>query len=1286
MFLYRTINRFLEVFMENSLEDLFRSDYMPHGHCYLWKPEILWLNVSSDLLIALSYFTIPLAIYYFVKNRPGLEFKGVFMLFSWFILLCGLTHLYSIYVIWNGAYGIHGLLKATTAIVSAMTAYVSFKSIPKALAIPSFAEFKLVSDENNQRKIEKIEFENMRQQEILLRESTESAHVGIFVVDQDSNIMVANDAATKIFGYQKEELESYKLETVLDVELQGRHRTFVKNFIDGEVPEKLMANNRLVYGLTKNGKRVPIEVRLNKRIYKNEPCVFASFLDITERLSVQQALEDSELTNRSIVESLPQGLHVYKLKQGELVLASYNEAACKILKTDHENLVNKRIEDAFPNVKDTDLPKIYKDIAKNGGTYSQEAMTYTDGNISGTFALQCIQSIRDTAIVLFEDITEKREAELALRAKDNFIKSAFDTAITGVYIYDIEEQQIDFLNQSFTHITGYSLPELQNLDLKGFAALFAPGDWQRMESHLRLLEVKSEPDSSEELEYRFKCKDGSIINCLSRVRGLEYTEQGKLKKFVGSFLDITQLSQMQDNLLEAKELAEKANLAKTEFLANMSHEIRTPMNAIIGLTDLILDMPLGDKQKDYLQKVQSSSKSLLKILNDILDYSKMEAGKLQIVVEPFSFESLLNETTDLFSLLCEEKQLELKVDVEPDMDLWFEGDSLRISQILNNLVGNAIKFTHQGYVKIKASQLNKDGDMFVKIAVEDTGIGMTQEQSDHLFESFTQADNSIIRKYGGSGLGLSICKSLANLMGGTIECTSKKNEGSTFSLQIPLTPVKLDVISEQLQLKPMKTLIVDDNVQTVEFLVNTLVSWDFSVDSCYSAERALELIEASVHNDPYDLLIVDWRMPEIDGVELINEINERATFKALEANLFIVLITAFGKEHAIKSGAMMLSDRIIEKPIRANTLKHELYHLQNNQSKSTTSAAANDFSNKPVYRGKTVLVVEDNLTNQIVAIEYLKRFGLSVLTATNGQEAVNILGNNHVDLVLMDLHMPIMDGYTATRQIRQTQGLEALPIYAMSAAVMQSDIERVKLAEMDGHIAKPVDMENLSKVINSALGTTSSVPLPKPQNHYAESPLQPKGFDVDKALKLCGNDITAYEKILVGFLTDYTDKASQIGEYIQNQQFEQLITIAHNLSAAAGSIGASELQKLAKEIDQDYQKSSIVEPNKAEQLAIRLEQAIASIAQVLPERALPQSPEQSVDTNKKIETLEALQKLLKGNKFISVDSLHQNMPNVSRTLNKEHYSLLITFLAKLDYSAAIKMIEDELTTLKNQSE
>lgn len=1194
--------------------------------------------------------------------------------------------MYSIYVIWHGAYGIHGLLKAGTAIVSAMTAYVCFKSIPKALAIPSFAEFKLLSDENNQRKIEKIELENMRQQETLLRESTESAHVGIFVVDKNSNIMVANDAATKIFGYKKEELESSKLETVLQNELKSQHDSLVKSFIDGNVSERFMANNRLVYGLTKTGVRVPIEVRLNKRIFKNEPCVFASFLDITERLRVQQALQDSELTNRSIVESLPQGLHVFKLIDGELVLTSYNEAAGKILKTDHKELVNKRIEEAFPNVKDTNLPSIYKNIAQNGGTYSEETIVYNDANVKGIFDIQCIQSIRDTAIVLFEDVTEKREAELALRAKDNFIKSAFDTAITGVYIYDIQDQQFDFINKSFSNITGYRLSELQELDINGFAALFVDGDWQRMETHLSLLSVKSELDLSEELDYRFKCKDDGIIHCLSRVRGLEYTEQGNLKKFVGSFLDITQLKQMQDNLLEAKELAEKANLAKSEFLANMSHEIRTPMNAVIGLTDLILDMPLGDKQKDYLQKVQNSSKSLLKILNDILDYSQMEAGKLKIVVEPFSFESLLTETTDLFALLCEEMRLDLKVDIDPDMDLWFEGDALRISQILNNLVGNAIKFTHKGYVKISASQFEKDNTHFLRIVVEDTGIGMTKEQTAHLFESFTQADNSIIRKYGGSGLGLSICRSLANLMGGTIGCISKKDEGTTFTIQIPLTPVNLDVISTQINLRPMKTLVVDDNVQTVDYLVNTLRAWNFSVDSCYSAERALQMLEVSVHREPYELLIVDWRMPDTDGIALLKEINKSPSLKTIKSSLSILLVTAYGKKHAITSGALPICDRVIEKPIMSTNLKHELYQLQTNQPKNTTTSVDDKFNHINEYSEKTVLVVEDNLTNQIVATEYLKRFGVNILCANNGQEAIKVLENNDVDLVLMDLHMPIMDGYTATRQIRQNQRFANLPIFAMSAAVMQSDIERVKLAEMDGHIAKPVDLHKLAEVIKSTLGSTSSVFIPEPQDQYTETPLQPKGFDVSKALALCGNNNRAYEKILSGFLIDYAHKREQIGEYMQSQQFDKLRTIAHNLSSAAGSIGASELQELAKHIDQEYQQSEKVEPNMVEQLAIRLEQAISAIRQVLPERALPPETESLLDPSEKITALNELQKSLEDNKFISASSLYQTMPNVSRSISSGQYSLLTSFIDRLDYSSALNIIEVELKALTSNKD
>lgn len=527
--------------MKETLESLFRSDYMPHGHCYWWKPEILWLNVVSDTLIALAYFSIPIALYYFIKKRQDLEFRGIFILFSLFILFCGITHIISIFVIWQGAYGLHGLAKLATAIVSCITAYKLFKAIPTALTIPSPKALKILYERANKEEMERVKLESQKHQDFMLRESTDNAHMGILVLAVDGTILVANRTACNIFEDTKENIEGKNINIFLLETDKSDSAQEIKAFFNLESAAKHKVVEHVVKGSVKTCSEVPIEMNLNRRSYANENLIFASFEDISSRLMQQQALSESETFTRNIIDSLPIGMHVFTLKDDELYLTNYNRAAVNILGIVHTPLLGKKIEEAFPDTVNTPVIEAYKTIATEGGTWKNETVEYSDNKIAGMFDVTCFQSSVNTAVVLFEDISEKYQAQQALHEKERFIEAAFDASITGCYIYNLEKQTTEYINTTYTRITGYSLADLNVLTDQEFLELVHKDDRKAVLEHVNKLTDLSTQEKVLKVEYRFKHKNGEWTWCLSQDIVLERNDNGKAIRFMGSFLDISGL-------------------------------------------------------------------------------------------------------------------------------------------------------------------------------------------------------------------------------------------------------------------------------------------------------------------------------------------------------------------------------------------------------------------------------------------------------------------------------------------------------------------------------------------------------------------------------------------------------------------------------------------------------------------------------------------------------------------------------------------------------------------------
>ncbi len=713
----------------------------------------------------------------------------------------------------------------------------------------------------------------------------------------------------------------------------------------------------------------------------------------------------------------------------------------------------------------------------------------------------------------FQTADSERQAVLDAATQLSFIATGLDGTI-------------ELFSKGASTLLGYSPREM--VDKRNILSLHLPEELDHygkkvsgvLNSNLHDMKVFDQfvkQKRSQAQEWFYVCKDGEYLPVSLSITSL-YNPDGRVVGYLFTAMDMTLQKKMEHALIQSKVLAESANASKGDFLARMSHEIRTPMNGIIGMASLLQKTALEPKQHNYVEKLLGSANTLLGLINDILDFSKIDAGKLQLEEVPFDLGDVLGNIANVVGMQAEEKGLEFLFHIDSEVSYNLIGDPLRLGQVLMNLASNAVKFTNKGEIVISVIvEEHQQNELTLRFTVRDSGIGLQEEQTQNLFSAFSQADDSITRKYGGTGLGLAICKQLTGLMGGRIWVESELGKGSDFTFTAKFRTSPETQESEQRPpelLQGFRALVVDDNEAARDVLSSILTSFHIDVDTAIDGKSAITFLEkATQQGTPYDVVLLDWIMPGIDGIETARRIKAKASLAKVPAML---MVTANGREEAYLEAGQVGLNGFLLKPVYASVIYNTLLDIFGIEAISGPRTVKEKTRPEDLekIKGADILLVDDNTINQEVATEFLKDVGVVVTIASNGEECLEILKNTSFDLILMDIQMPVMDGLEATRRIRQERQFKDVPIIAMTAHAMTGDREKSLAAGMNEHITKPINQTALYQALQQWIPEKQSPsPANTPHNEpaatreeYVKLPSMP-GIDQHKALQVLGNKI-----------------------------------------------------------------------------------------------------------------------------------------------------------------------------------
>ncbi len=886
------------------------------------------------------------------------------------------------------------------------------------------------------------------------------------------------------------------------------------------------------------------------------------------------------------------------------------------------------------------------------------------------------------------DITDRKQSENRIAEKQATIMALINSIPDLIFFKNPEGVYLG-CNNAFGQLIGH-LPKdvINKSDYELFPKEVA--DFFREKDTSMLASLQSQTNE-EWVTY----PDGRSV-LLETLKAPFWGKDGKLLGILGISRDTTERKKAEDEIRQAKELAEEATKTKSDFLANMSHEIRTPMNAIIGMSYLALQTNLDKKQRNYVEKVNRAGENLLGIINDILDFSKIEAGKMSMEKADFYLEDVLDHLSNLVGMKTEDKGLELLFNINHDVPTLLTGDSLRLGQVLVNLSNNAVKFTESGEIIVGIEKVSEENDeVELHFWVKDTGIGMTKEQCGKMFQSFSQADASTTRKYGGTGLGLVISKNLVELMNGKIWVESEVGKGSIFHFHAKFglhsNPKNQRMFSPD-ELYSIKILVVDDNSSAREILSTMASSSGIKVETTSSGNQALELVSISESmKEPFDLILMDWKMPGLDGIDTTLKLQENEKTKSIP----VILVTAYSQDEALTLANQrgVKIQNILAKPFTESALLNAIGFALNIgyvESLNQDSLDTNYTESMEKLNGAKILLVEDNEMNQELALELLQQARIEVTVAHNGREAVEIvLSDVEFDGVLMDCQMPIMDGYTATREIKKNHKFKDLPIIAMTANAMAGDKEKVLEAGMCDHIGKPLNVGKMFSTIAKWVTPKSAKPndtqktLPKKETQTQDMDSKDQlpeypGIDVKAGLNISMNKVSLYTKLLVKFRDGQGEFETLFTNAKADPDPDARQRTAHTLKGTAGNVGAKGVQKLAGELEKLCKENASEEEIQAcFQLVLKeLRPVIEGLKSVNTDGRNPEDSHQSISKAELDNTMEKLKTLLEDSDSEAGDLLNDLLTKLGNSSLSNSLKPLAKVVDDFDFDKALELLKN----------
>jgi two-component system sensor histidine kinase/response regulator len=896
-------------------------------------------------------------------------------------------------------------------------------------------------------------------------------------------------------------------------------------------------------------------------------------------IEASAALAEAEERSRLILDSAGEGIFG---TDAEGVVVFINPAGSSMLGFKPDELLGKKIHPIIHHTRTdgSEYPiekcPMWEAYSHGKARHIEDEMLWRKDGTGFPVEYSALPIFKDNgvagSVVTFRDITERKRAEEEIKHINMMSDSALDLTKAGYWLIDYSDPDYYTSSERAAAIFGENpTPGFRyHLMDEWYSRIVAadPAVAEATGKHYADAVAGNVPRYDATYCYK-RPVDGNIA-WIRAIGNVVRDAVGAPLFMYGVSQDVTEIKLAEQEVLRAKSIAEDAAKTKADFLANMSHEIRTPMNAVIGMAHLCLKTGLDAKQRDYVSKIHNAGTSLLGIINDILDFSKIEAGKLDMEHVPFDLDAVMGNLSTVVAQKVHDKGLELLFDISPDIPPVLIGDSLRIGQILTNLLSNSVKFTEKGEIRLLGEEIERTGDKIkLRFTVQDTGIGMTKEQAGKLFKAFSQADTSTTRKYGGTGLGLTISKRLVEMMGGDIWVESEPGKGSSFIFTGWFgvgDATKRKIVPEKLT--HLRVLVVDDNASAREVMADLLKVVDAETDLASSGEEAIGAIRQMDESAPYDVVFMDWRMPGLDGIEAARRIKADGSLKNQPA---IVIVTAFGREEVRQESDEAGLDGFLVKPVNQSTLIDTLVEIFAPEQRELTSSSSDGVSWD--LSGLKVLLTEDNEINQQIAIELMEGVGVTVDVASNGRIAVEKMlaceGAGPYDIILMDLQMPEMDGYQATAKLRSESRFNEVPIVAMTAHAMAEERDRCLAAGMNGHVTKPIDPDTLFRTLagyhkgDAALVKKHGPAKPKEEMTLPSIP----GINMAEGLKRVAGNGRLFISLLKSFAEQQAGADKGVRAALAAKDSELAKRAAHTVKGVAANLGIEALQKAASELE-----------------------------------------------------------------------------------------------------------------------